>query len=273
MVVLTTFGIANGVEAETETSVSKENIAVCVDWDSKEVRYSKYWEECPSRHAQILLGTQGPKGEKGDRGPRGYGGSSTSMWDSLSSCNQKLEAALKSGLVVASRSDREFFERASGCLVEESALGEENRIFERAGMAFIKSYELVDMVSKEGDGMLWAYYNGGLATYDIEIGNHLAISSIGSSYSYCVVDRSGSIENLGEGKYRAKVRFYAKPESLKSDLVIGYRQNNYSECIKAEAGVNDGAFDTFLGSVTIHEDPLSYKEFVGANDLTVAWGW
>ena len=210
----------------------------------------------------------------GDRGPRGYGGSSTSMWDSLSSCNQKLEAALNSGLVVASRSDREFFERASGCLVEESALGEENRIFERAGVAYIKSYELVDMAISEGDGFTdWSYYNGGLATYDIEIGNHLAISIFGSSYSYCVVNSSGSIENLGQGKYRAKVRFAANPVSLKSDLIIGYRQNNYSECFKAQAGGNDEAFDTFLGSVTIHEDPLSYKEFVGANDLTAAWDW
>lgn len=39
-----------------ETPPQNRETTVCVDWDTKELRFSKYWEKCPPRHASMVLG-------------------------------------------------------------------------------------------------------------------------------------------------------------------------------------------------------------------------
>lgn len=53
---LVVIGFPIGVTAATEIGNS---VRACVNWDTKQVRYSKGWEKCPPRHAELVLGTDG----------------------------------------------------------------------------------------------------------------------------------------------------------------------------------------------------------------------
>ena len=47
------------VPAVAENVSSERGLRVCVDWDTKNVRYSGSWDTCPSRTAEIFLQTSG----------------------------------------------------------------------------------------------------------------------------------------------------------------------------------------------------------------------
>jgi hypothetical protein len=51
-----------------------EQITVCVDWNTKQVTYSKFWERCPAKTTPVQLGTAGPAGPQGEVGPQGPAG-------------------------------------------------------------------------------------------------------------------------------------------------------------------------------------------------------
>ena len=53
------------------STATGDGITVCVDWTTKEVKYSKYWEKCPSKTTAIELGTVGTVGPQGETGPAG----------------------------------------------------------------------------------------------------------------------------------------------------------------------------------------------------------
>ena len=65
--------IAVPVSVSAVTQRASE-INVCVDWDTKEVKYSKYWEKCPARHTTMTLGSEGPTGPAGADGRDGRDG-------------------------------------------------------------------------------------------------------------------------------------------------------------------------------------------------------
>ena len=65
--------IAVSVSVSAVTQRASE-INVCVDWDTKEVKYSKYWEKCPARHTTMTLGSEGPTGPAGADGREGSTG-------------------------------------------------------------------------------------------------------------------------------------------------------------------------------------------------------
>jgi hypothetical protein len=50
--------IAVPVSVSAVTQRASE-INVCVDWDTKEIKYSKYWEKCPAKHTSLTLGSEG----------------------------------------------------------------------------------------------------------------------------------------------------------------------------------------------------------------------
>ena len=50
--------IAVPVSVSAVTKRSSE-INVCVDWDTKEIKYSKFWEKCPAKHTAMTLGSEG----------------------------------------------------------------------------------------------------------------------------------------------------------------------------------------------------------------------
>jgi hypothetical protein len=53
------------------SSSSDDAVTLCVDWDTKQVRFSKYWDKCPSRTTPLDLGLVGPEGPQGVQGPEG----------------------------------------------------------------------------------------------------------------------------------------------------------------------------------------------------------
>lgn len=57
---------------------SGEVVTVCVDWSTKEIKYSKYWDRCPTKSTPLDLGLVGPQGEIGTAGPVGPAGPSGS---------------------------------------------------------------------------------------------------------------------------------------------------------------------------------------------------
>jgi hypothetical protein len=50
--------IAVPVSVSAVTQKSSE-INLCVDWVTKEIKYSKYWEKCPARHTAMTMGSEG----------------------------------------------------------------------------------------------------------------------------------------------------------------------------------------------------------------------
>lgn len=50
--------------ALAESDTTDEQVRVCVDWQTKDLMYSKYWEECPSKTAPMLLGQKGERGSE-----------------------------------------------------------------------------------------------------------------------------------------------------------------------------------------------------------------
>lgn len=53
------------------STAASDGLIVCVDWTTKEIKYSKYWEQCPSRTTALELGAVGPQGPQGEAGPAG----------------------------------------------------------------------------------------------------------------------------------------------------------------------------------------------------------
>jgi len=50
--------IAVPVSVSAVTQRASE-INVCVDWTTKEIKYSKFWEKCPAKHTAMSLGSEG----------------------------------------------------------------------------------------------------------------------------------------------------------------------------------------------------------------------
>ncbi len=65
------FGIASFASADQPTS----QVALCVDWATKQVRYSSSWQgKCPNRMFPLVLSEQGPAGPAGPQGATGAAG-------------------------------------------------------------------------------------------------------------------------------------------------------------------------------------------------------
>ncbi len=65
------FGIASFASADEPTS----QVALCVDWATKQVRYSSSWQgKCPNRMSPLVLSEQGPAGPTGPQGATGAAG-------------------------------------------------------------------------------------------------------------------------------------------------------------------------------------------------------
>lgn len=70
LIVLFGLGIqgASAVSAPEQSSVT-----VCVDWATKELKYSKFWKKCPPKMTALEIGggAEGPQGPQGPAGPAG----------------------------------------------------------------------------------------------------------------------------------------------------------------------------------------------------------
>ena len=106
--------------AEPDSQVSSQQIMVCVSWDTKEIKYSKYWRFCPSKHASVMLGLEGPKGERGAPGPGGPTGATGARGPSgnTTSLGIHYEPATR-GCRQQSRLDTKYISRRTGTLLSQ----------------------------------------------------------------------------------------------------------------------------------------------------------
>lgn len=258
-----------------------DQLMVCVDWETKEIKYSKHWETCPSKHQNILLGLQGPqgepgsKGETGAQGPRGFSGSSgssTNMWDSLPNCYSKLQTALSAGLYMAKKSDRTFFESATGCTVEEIFNRSRAEIAAAAGFPYISSFSFADWTNSsggEGGDSWFVTAVSVVANFNLTVENGDALSAVSPYARLCnsVGDygNAGDLTHLGGKNYSVPAVVSAQNYSLKTELTLGYSLWNPRECIPL--AVSAGSQE-----IVVHFDPALATPALFDEKLA-AWGW
>ena len=234
-----------------------------------------------------MLGVQGPQGETGQAGPRGPSGATgttgprgpagadgetTSLWDSLSSCWAKLSIARNANYLFALKSERDAFESATGCIVEETRDTRRIQTFVNAGLPVISEFEVVSASAvTEGDGISgFNAVSAGLTTLRVKIANYLWISNFGTdSYGdkawWCSVG-AGRVTNLGDGEFLVERTLSGGTFSLGTNVQMGYRFNGLCRTI-------DYVSDDL--ALAIDVDPTI---LVGLNDATwntllTRWGW
>lgn len=271
--------------AEPDSQVSSQQIMVCVSWDTKEIKYSKYWRFCPSKHASVMLGLEGPKGERGAPGPggptgatgaRGPSGNTTSLWDSLRTCNQRLQTAVKTGYQIHLKKDRDAFESTSGCIVEspESTLdASKQSIYSNLGFPYISHIELVSIGEAiEGDSIMGVDSEGRRATISMTISNADALSAFTSSsnsYRHCVLigdDLTGKATlNMSSGGLATAVVSISSVDAqeLKLSLKLGYQRFNFTSTCES--------YPVFSGEpdLVYYADPSVWPN----NSMKAYWGW
>lgn len=281
-----------------------EQITVCVDWNTKQVTYSKYWERCPAKTTAVQLGTVGPAGPKGEigesaydlavangflgtesqwlsslkgvRGPRGAQGTSSEdsyPWGTEGTCYQKLQAALNSGYRMMYREDREAFEADTRCEVDQ--IRDERTIehFRSSGLPVITDW---DFVGIEG---AWGGDEGGLSyvsDFKITIANE--VSGSASLYGFCGSYGSDSalLIPLGNGEYLGSFFTHVGSQTLSTNLTIGFITRG-GECYQFGPVLSQGL------SVEVYEDPSTIHFRLQNHDdevlqaayaeLYELWGW
>jgi hypothetical protein len=261
-----------------------DQLMVCVAWETTEIKYSKHWETCPSKHQNILLGVQGPKGEPGPqgetgaRGPRGFSGSSgssTNMWDSLPTCYSKLQTALSAGLYMAKKSDRTFFEGATGCTVEEISNTSQAGIAAAAGMPYISSFAFSSWTPQsggEGGDSPFITAESQIAIFNLTVENGDALSALDPDYKLCNSPTSSytsvfgaPLTHLGGKNYTVRARVHAENYSLTTRLTLGFWLWNSGECMPLIVNSGDP-------EILVHFDPALATPTVFDQKLA-SWGW
>ena len=255
------------------SSTKGDQLMVCVDWTTKEIKYSKYWETCPSKHQNILLGVEGPQGEAGPQGPRGFSGSSGSspnLWASLPDCYSKLQTALEAGLLMAKKSDRTFFESVTGCIVEEISNTGRAEIAAAAGFPYISDFSFsswTDSGGGEGGDSPFITAETMIANFNLTVENGDALSSLNSNFKLCNSDPSnaGALTHLGGKNYTLRAGVRADNYSLTTAFTLGYWLWNPGACIPLT--VYGGAQE-----IVIHFDPALATP-VEFDEKIAGWGW
>lgn len=266
----------------SSTTDAGQQITACVDWQTKEIKYSKNWTKCPAKTSPLTLGAIGPAGPKGEAGPAGPQGlmgpagpsgnagsgvSAKDAWDSMEDCNQKLNLALAAGYLMATKRDRSNFEKDTGCLVERVFPTFRNSVYQNMNLPYIARWEFVSFNGvTEGEGAFGVYYYGaGLARYEV------TVTGLPEGYVFCEIapeDKNVSsffVETTPDGKavidtyLRAShSRFYAQIEiGITSDPDLGCFSWGYPESAWVE----------------IHEDPARFIDTEHFQEHLEWWGW
>ena len=288
-------GIVVAKEGDTE-------IMVCVDWETKEMRHSKYWEECPPRHTEKTLGIQGPEGPQGpqgEQGPRGFSGSggrgpqgeTTSLWDSLDSCHKKLDAAIAAGYQMYLKSDRNEFESSTGCTVENILNQDFIDTVRDIGLPVITSVEYVSTSGGEGEDFTFGEvtaetFRGNTVTYRVQIANYDSYSNSGSGsrYQYCLADEDtqgdggkgyspGQLVEVGNGEFTMLRYLRATPfesDTFRVEFNLGYVTNSGCQPLNFWTGYS---MDFVERPMFIYEDPERYLGTDKYQGALSYWGW
>lgn len=269
-----------------------EQVIVCVDWSTKEVKYSKYWERCPTKTAELTLGTVGPIGPEGEAGPQGpkgdagppgasgprgpqglpgaSGAASSYPWDIMGNCNQKLRSAESAGHLLVLEETRNAFEADTGCTVEDlnNTTRDVSATYDELGLPFISEWEFVEFVGSATSASRFGveFSVTQPATY------LLTISNMPDGYEFCQPDVPYSAtEYQGttlDGRAEVLGVIYADPEQLLVQLEVGLTNDGGGTCL---GGADQGILTTTFAYVA--EDPAKFIGTGRMSELLLAWGW
>lgn len=258
------------------TPTGEVQVRVCVNNETKLVRYFNKREKCPANSRELLLNQQGRPGADGSNGSAGANGN-----DIYRNCFQKREAAISAGANLASKGDREFFERQTGCIVEDIKDEEFISVLLRAGLPVITDWELVsvDIVRAGGGSYIRDTYNSGSGIYRVTIGNYDALSFGGGQFTFCYPLGYEDTTNL----WTQSFRLFTQIENEIFEVEAGIESRVTELVSPMTLGIADGRNCNILvvpknGPFKIHVDPISEIDGLTLSEvdddyLWPGWGW
>jgi hypothetical protein len=258
------------------TPTGEVQVRVCVNNETKLVRYFNKREKCPANSRELLLNQQGRPGADGSNGSAGANGN-----DIYRNCFQKREAAISAGAILASKRDREFFERQTGCVVEDIKDEEFISVLLGAGLPVITDWELVsvDIIRAGGGAYIRDTFLGGSGTYRVTIGNYDVLSYGGGQYTFCYAATYGDSTN----SWTRSFSLFTQIENEIFEIQAPISSRVTELVTPMTLGIADGRNCTILvvpktGPFKIHVDPITEIDGLTLSEiddeyLWPGWGW
>jgi hypothetical protein len=269
---------AFGFSLISPSQATTQSKSICVNETTKELKLRKNCKSNETFVASASVLTQGGKsaydtwlelGNSGTKaefiqsliGPRGASGSSSMGQEFLRTCFQKREAALNSNMILSNRLDRNYFERQTGCIVEQIKNEQSISTLVAAGYPVATSWTLLSTTPIT----VVTQWNGsyGLATYKVKVANWDAVSALGSQAQLCVPRNNyryfSRLQQIDGDEFQVQVRLYSTDTSLSARMNIGIV--NYRErYVGFNNRILESYCDTEYGQFYIHEDPEKVHE-------------
>ena len=249
------------------TPTGEEQVRVCVGKKDKLVRYFNKRDSCPANSRELVINKEGRPGVDGSNGSPGANGNNI-----YRNCFQKRQAAIAAGAILASKRDREYFERQTGCIVEDIKDEEFINVLSGSGMPVVTDWKLVsvDIIRAGGGAFNWDYAGGGSATFEVTIGNYDAISYGGGQFTFCLPQsyrngiftstQSFNLFTLIDGEtFQVETSLSTNPTKLVSPMSLGFAEGRNCGILLVPS----------TGPFEIHVDPESVLE----QYLWPGWGW
>ena len=249
------------------TPTGEEQVRVCVGKKDNLVRYFNKRDSCPSNSRELVLNKEGRPGIDGSSGAPGANGN-----DIYRNCFQERQAAIAAGAILATKRDRDFFERQTGCIVENIKDEEFIQVLSGSGMPVVTDWSIVsvDIIRAGGGGFNWDLVGEGSVTYQVKIGNYDAMSSGGGQFTYCLPQsysndnfewtRNFNLFTQVDGEiFQVETRLTTRPTELVAPMTLGLASGRTCYIL---AQPSTGPFE-------IHVDPESVLEEYS----WPGWGW
>lgn len=253
-------GISIPAFGESLTNPSGEQqVRVCVNKDTKTVKYFKKRQQCPANSTELLLNK---KGNQGVQGVPGRSGSNAA--DFFTNCFQKRGAAIASGAYLTTKSDRNAFERETGCKVEEVRDEIGIQVNSASGMPVIADWEITSIgeISEITRQHGFESARIGAVNVQVEIANFDAVSELGGSMSLCLFGGTETtLTQVSGSLFEGTSLLYSYPNALYMQIGLGFEKSR-------RYGTNCNWFPNGVMH-TIYVDPRNVpSEYVRAG-----WGW
>jgi hypothetical protein len=197
------------------------------------------------------------------------------MWNSLSTCYQKLQVALQAGFIMPLKTDRDFFEASTGCIVEDIRNEPAIEIALARGVPVITNWELVNVTGSAAFGGAYLGLSEGqnrLISMNLTIKNGDAMSAYDSDFRFCKESGNAELTHVGGDVYNTLLSVTSGAHSLIMEMNLGYLDNEWSGTCNLFA-VNGNLNKTAEPSLLVHYDPADFKETGEFAEFLAFWGW
>lgn len=270
-----------GVPAATAAKPPKPLVVPNLDLDATELSF------CVTKSGGIKFNTKANCGSKAKEVLLLTSNfESNSLWDSLPNCYAKLQTALEAGLLMPLKTDRDFFEDATGCVVEDIKHDSKIQLYEQMGVPVITDWEFQgEIFGGEGEDFFdWNVYLQIGGTFRFTIANGDILSALDPNAMFCFISHLGWEEHLrplGDGVYESdRVPIRATPSSFTAEVSLGFTHpwlsncwdfNFYQAVDSREANWEHSSKS--VNDIVIHLDPASFKGLRSFEQQLTWWGW